>query len=267
MLLDLYSFIVNNPLLFFLLIAFPSGLVGAVFVTRYYYRKGIKEKIPRYALKTSNLVADLSSKIPNLNISYGTSPIRNLTVAKIAFWNEGNATITKEDMAIPFKVTAKPNIAILSAGFIGDRTKENDFGLPVQSGIKGTVQLDFKYLDQNDGALFKVIYEGKSQDDLTIEGKVIGAALPRRWVQRTELSNTAFGIWMALMILSFLAVALYSTTLFSKTGVGVILIFVFFAVFVGVTGLGRKLAEAYDQRYSEGGKLPKNLSAFKNEDY
>jgi hypothetical protein len=46
------------------------------------------------------LIKDFSKKLVNLEVLYSGSKVENLTVSKVALWNDGNETIRQEDIAL-----------------------------------------------------------------------------------------------------------------------------------------------------------------------
>ena len=86
----------NNPLLnaFSLFLA----ILGIIFTT-YFYFKSKKIRIPIYILRTVNLVRENVQKIDTVNILYAGNKVDNLSITKIAFWNDGKETINNSDVA------------------------------------------------------------------------------------------------------------------------------------------------------------------------
>ena len=55
--------------------------------------------MPIYILRTVNLVRENVQKIDTVNILYAGNKVNNLSITKIAFWNDGKETINNSDVA------------------------------------------------------------------------------------------------------------------------------------------------------------------------
>src|SRR5438093_359171 len=86
----------------------------------YTYLESRKEKEPRYAMTSTNLVGHLPSRYQSLRILYEGKPISNFTVTKLAFWNSGKETIRDADIpdTDPLRIRSKAGCEILGASLI-----------------------------------------------------------------------------------------------------------------------------------------------------
>lgn len=155
--------------------SFLLAIVGLVLAIGFYL-KSRRLKIPCYATRSINLVEGLVNRFESLDIRYGGSPIENLTVTKLAFWNSGKETINNADIpsAVPILITAKDDNELLDAKVIYASNPANQFSLRVYDEHR-SVSLEFDYLDQNEGALIQIIHTGTLDDHIEITGTIKGA--------------------------------------------------------------------------------------------
>lgn len=150
------------------------GLLGIVlgFVL---YLKSRRIKKHRYAIQSTNLVKNYVSRLDGVEITYHQKKISNLTVTKIAIWNDGNETIDRNDVASsdPVTIRIKKDYQILDASIIHSTDKTNGFKLLAKEN--GLIQISFDYIDHFQGIIVQILHDGRSSHDLTIEGTIKGA--------------------------------------------------------------------------------------------
>lgn len=156
---------------------FTIAIIG-IFLAIFFYIKSNKVKLPYYAISSHNIVRDLVSSIDLLKVLYDRERIENLTATKIAFWNAGNDTIKREDISVPLTVTVKKG-HILKAQKLHEVEEENGFSIPI-SKDKSHINLDFNYLEKNQGVIIQLLHTGKSDQDILIKGHIMGFGIPKR---------------------------------------------------------------------------------------
>ena len=156
------------------LIGLIGLLVGAIGV--WIALKGIKRKLPRYSIRSMNLIEDRISSIDSLQMRYGGEAIRNLTVSEITFWNAGRDTIQHDDIpeADPPRITVVGEARILRAVVL-ERSSEANQAMLQLLPDQQTVRIVFDYLDQNEGIVIQVLHTGLSEEDLEFNGSIKGA--------------------------------------------------------------------------------------------
>lgn len=176
------------------------GIVG-IFLAIFFYFKGKKNRIPIFSIRSYNLVNELSGKIQKLEVLYSGKKINNLTISKIAFWNDGHETIKTQDIAPadPIKILIDDKFEIFEAEIL--ETKEaNNFEL-IDLDNKSKI-ISFDFLAHNEGAILKVIHSGKSSEDISIVGTIIGSNRPKEF-------NSKFFIKFPLMNRKFFIVGYF----------------------------------------------------------
>jgi hypothetical protein len=162
------------------LVGLTVGLLGLI--TGYiFYRKGKRERAPRYALRSKTIVTDIDN-IPGLTVHYTGhgKPIANFTITHIVFWNAGNDTIKKQDVvkSDPVAVTAREGFTILAADVVQFNNPANNFAI-TSNREKTRATLTFDYVDLNEGVLLQVFHSGSKGDEVRLTGKIMGAGPPR----------------------------------------------------------------------------------------
>ncbi len=156
-----------------------SGIVtGYIF-----YRKGLRVREPTISIKTNNLIQDHVSQIDGLEILYKGQLVRNLSVSKIIFWNNGSETIDKEDIvqANPLRIVGKDGVSILDAKIVAENNKASLFTCYLDD--EGKLRITFDYLDKDHGAVIQLTHTGLSSKDLVVEGQIKGVKV----IKWTEL--------------------------------------------------------------------------------
>lgn len=74
------------------------AIIG-ILLTIYFAAKSRRKKEPKYLMRTISLISSNIKKIKFLNILYKKLEIENLSVTKLAFWNNGKETIRSSDVA------------------------------------------------------------------------------------------------------------------------------------------------------------------------
>jgi hypothetical protein len=150
-------------------------LIGAI-VSYYFYRKSIREKKPCWAISSNNLIKGFGSKIENLQIKFQNTPVEDLTISKLLFWNNGAETILRDDLKTisPLRIVSQTNSTVLDAKLIEENNISSQLNVELDQQ-ENIALLDFDYLDEGHGGIFQIIHTGTSSNDLSITGDIIGA--------------------------------------------------------------------------------------------
>jgi hypothetical protein len=157
------------------------GIIAAIII----WQLSIKNKKPVYTIKSFTIIHDFKSAMPNLSIKYKNTEVKNLTISKLAFWNEGRETINKEDIskADPLKIKSINDVTILDKHIIFSTEKANMFKI-IDIEDPKEFSFDFDFVDKNDAAIIQIIHTGISSDDIFLTGKIKGVKkIPKRNLQ------------------------------------------------------------------------------------
>lgn len=162
----------TNPWL--VIISFIISLLGIVLAIIFYF-KSKRLKKPRLESKSINLLRESAEKIDGLKITYLSENIPNITITKLAIWNEGNETVNGSDIAQahPLAIIAENDVKILEAKIIYTKNESNEINIQeIESGKK--LNVTFDYLDFEDGAVIQILHTGNSSEDIKFEGTIKG---------------------------------------------------------------------------------------------
>lgn len=198
------------------------ALIGIVLTLKY-------RKIRRisYAIAGVNLFQDISNKQDGLEVSYRGKLTENVTRTTIILWNSGNTTIKSDDIAKSnvLKIVAKKGVAILDCRVIQTNEPTNQFNIeePVfnpknfkwsgesnddfNNDFTDSRYIKFDFIDRNEGCVIQIIHNGKSLQDISIQGKIQGGK-----IKKNKLIVQEPGIRVVLF--SFLSVTI-SLTVFA----------------------------------------------------
>lgn len=167
---NILSLFENNPILN--VATLILAIVGIVF-TVYFYFRSRKVKAPIYITKTTSLVKESINKVESVQILYANNKIANLSVTKIAFWNDGKDTINNTDVAKNdiLKIVINPNFDILEAKILYNKNKSNDFQL-ILSEDRKYITINFDFFDFEEGIVLQLFHTANSGEDITVTGTI-----------------------------------------------------------------------------------------------
>lgn len=175
----------------FNMITLILALIG-IFLTIYFAVKSRRKKEPICLMRTISLISSNVKKIERLNILYRKIEIENLSVTKLAFWNNGKETIRSSDIAPknPIQITIKSDFRILSCDIIYQKNESNGFVLKLSADKKNII-VSFDYVDYLEGIVMQIYHTGNSSSDLVIDGHVMSYG-------RLSRNNRKLPFWLNL---------------------------------------------------------------------
>jgi len=178
------------------IVSLVFGAVGVYLTVRSWKRKN-----PTYLLRSNNIFCGLEHAIPKVEVKFAGygSPIKALTVTKIAFWNAGTETINKQDVVKdnPPALRASAGIVILAVDIVA-RTKAYNRVECTVNRERTEATITFDYLDHNEGALFQVFHSGTGNEDIRLDGTIRGAAPMKRRSLETSPPKRQLSRWLAI---------------------------------------------------------------------
>lgn len=180
-LLDYFN---GNPVLN--VVSLALAILGIVF-TIYFYFKSKKNRNPTYVVRTINLVKENVKKIDTVAILYAGEKVKNLSISKIALWNEGKETISSVDVALnnTIKIKIKDEFEFLDSEILFQKNSANDFKIQLSEDNK-SISIFFDYFDFEEGLVMQIFHTGNSSDDIFIDGKIKSV----KKISRREHSNS-----------------------------------------------------------------------------
>lgn len=129
-----------------------------------------KQKRPVWAYETTRMIGLGNGVPPELELTFNGQPIRDACQTILIFFNKGNKTIRKDDVAKKVVVNFE-GAEILRKPIVRVRSKESIRFSAESSG--NSVILSFLYLDHNDGAVIDVLHT--KTENITCSGDIMGA--------------------------------------------------------------------------------------------
>ena len=198
---------------------------------------------------------------------YGGTSIQNLTVSKVAFWNDGREIINKSDIvdSDPLRIEAVGTCDILDASVIKETNKINQFS--IEKVDNKSVRILFDFLDKKgQGGAVQVIHTGTQSADIKIDGSVKGASKPvpsypssmfERFLDRLLSSSRAQpskpqpakSRRLTAIVLFLAALVMFFPVAFSQGSVGEKIfgiVFLLFYVYFGYTLVRRRVPKGLE---------------------
>jgi len=174
--------ITSNPWFSLTSLAVTTASLVVAFI---FYRKSRREKTPCYSVTRQSVIENRTPLLPGLSVQFNGVVQEVITVAKVAFWNHGTGTITRQDIAEakPLAIVVDEGVDVLNATVLKrtDSANQVQIGEPQKQPTGLTiVPLGFDFLDRGDGALVQVVHNGEERTRVWVEGRIKGACDPMR---------------------------------------------------------------------------------------
>ena len=152
---------------------FVLAIVGLI-LSFYFYHKAKRDKSPVFVKRTFKLIQQNVIKLENLEIKYEGRIVENLSLTKLAFWNYGREALRKDDIALndPLLISSSGKTIIYDVE-ISYQNKVNSFS--VDKMDDHCVNLNFDFLNHNDGVVLDIYHSGNDGSDILLTGTLIGA--------------------------------------------------------------------------------------------
>jgi hypothetical protein len=156
------------------------GLLG-IASGYYFYVASLQERIPTALVDpTRTVIVDSSAPgSSEVSILYKGKPVgpKNVTAARIYFWNAGKLSIRPQDIYQGVRFSFPTGIDILDANVLKASREIVKPKVQVDRDTPSAVELTFNVLEQNDGIAVQIIYTGPRDAFITPEGLI--ADVPR----------------------------------------------------------------------------------------
>lgn len=162
-------------------LGFLVGLLSII-IAIILFMIGRHTKEPIYAIQSTNLIQDFTSRFEALEIKYAGKQISNFTSTKVVFWNNGKDTINGADIvsAEPLIIRVKDGYKILDSNVLHPKKEYNPNQFSIKPSEDGShVLIQFDYLDKGQGGVIQLLHTGESSDDVEVCGTIKGAGKPK----------------------------------------------------------------------------------------
>lgn len=229
----------SNPLI---------GIIGSIastlglFLAIYFYLDTKESPRLIYYVHPVKAILVKSGQASRLTTTFDGKPIEgDVTTAQVAIWNDGKRAIKRENILKPIVLYLESGARILEATI--RKASRDVIHLEIDSSEfqQGRVPVSWNILEQNDGGIIQITYEGNTNALISIDGVVEG----QRDIERLETSekiatpeeqyNSAISrnrtsMWLGLilgLLMLFVAVLSYISR-FSKWWVSFLMVLIAF---------------------------------------
>jgi len=134
--------------------------------------------------KTSVVKSGQSS---DLHVLYkGQNVSTDVTALQVAVWNNGRESIRAENILTPITLITSPRVPILEAQVKQVNRIVSQIGVDTGRIANGSVNLTWRILEHNDGALLQLIVAGPSSVTVQAEGVIEGQEKIKAYEKRSE---------------------------------------------------------------------------------
>lgn len=215
----------QNP---WLNVVFILLTLSSIFFSFWFYFKSKKSKKPTYALRTFNLIKEKINKIDSVEIQYHNYKIDNLSITKIAIWNNGRETISSIDIAQndPFLINIEEGFSLLDCDILYEKNKANGFSLNKRDA--NNIEIKFDYFDFNEGIIIQLYHTATEEEKISVKGSFKGTkSIERNSSSKNILPDTFYKVLKNGSIKPRLMKRIVGVITFLVPLVMMILIFVF----------------------------------------
>jgi hypothetical protein len=146
------------------------------------YHKFVTTRVrkPRFAFLNRNIVRNQVGQFPAIQMLHNGNAIPDLTASRFAFWNAGRETIRRADLVAgePLMIRLSANNSILECSIVQSPVHANNFAIAIAPDQRSVV-VSFDYLDFNEGVVLQILHTGRTDEDIKLSGRVMGAGIPR----------------------------------------------------------------------------------------
>lgn len=184
-----------------------AGILAGVLTSYYFYLKARERADPRYLLQFEPLVGSSSGAMKDVSLLFKGVEAADLNRCILVLWNRGAKVITHDAIAENDKIIVHlpDGSAALGAGV--SWSSRAAVGLSA-SCVGSCVTIDFDFLDENDGGIIEILYQGDRKTPPTLTGSIMGApkgirsSLGTLPIEDIEAGEGDTRIWRGWMVLA-----------------------------------------------------------------
>ncbi|MDP3296694.1 MAG: hypothetical protein Q8N09_03740 [Thermodesulfovibrionia bacterium] len=188
-----------------------------------------KEMEPKYAVKESGLLAQLSNEEPKLKIIWDEIQVQNVRSADIAIWNAGSMYIGSKNISEtdPIRIVVPKEINILNYKVVNTSRPNLVFGLSLINDKSSDREIQINIigdeaLEKEDGLLIRIVYSGADVNEFSVIGRIKGAKSGFKKVNWWDIAPKEFPLPLVytilvlsilFLVLGFIVASLYAKKL------------------------------------------------------
>lgn len=192
--------------LFWCIIGIVGGAIASLFISSFFYFKGLTKKRLIYDIKTFSIISNKINQIKGLEVKYDSTEIENLSSSTIIIKNIGNSVVKEQDLAPlrPISVSTSGQFLKSKNEYIESHpinTMPNYNLLFIKDNY---IKFKFDYIPKKAIITFSLFHTGDIHfDGELIEGEIITPTENQKMQKRKYILLAAF-IYIVLMFISFL---------------------------------------------------------------
>jgi hypothetical protein len=150
------------------------GVIG-ILIGFFSYLHSIERREPIFKIDPSRIRILYSNNISRAAIKVfkidGQEVRSDLSILKIYFWNKGKKSIRPEDVLSPLIISMPDSLTnILDARLVKLSRPITGVELNFSDSLKKSIEIKFNILEKNDGGIINLLYEGKYDSPLLVNG-------------------------------------------------------------------------------------------------
>lgn len=172
----LVEFVAAHP--YFTVIAGAASILSFFTGFWFYYASQQRPRLVYWVNPTRALVVD-KSQAGELRVFHGDREIQgDISIATVFVWNAGNAPIRREAVLQELRLQISPPRSILVARLSQTARPACQLAVIPSKDNQGSVALAFRILEEGDGGVVQIQYEGSGKDQVALVGAVEGQRAP-----------------------------------------------------------------------------------------
>jgi len=155
-----------------------GGILIGILVSHVYYRKGLKEKIPRYFVDSYFLLDQKQPTPKGLTIQFNGIQLSQVTISKVCIWNAGREAIRHSDVPSGGLQIIPPigaQVLAVDVARVSDAACRPTISISSVPSGQNVAELEFEYLDRNDAVVAEIVHTGGRDGEMVVQGKIIGS--------------------------------------------------------------------------------------------
>jgi len=154
-----------------------GAAIGLGILSVYLLIKRIKKKKPIWGLKTRNIFGLGNNASPEVTLFFQSTKVDDVYQTKFVFFNRGNDIIREDDVTDNITIYFKGGKLLQEPSIIPTKDELRFTQKVKAKGKDSMVQLSFRYLDHNDGAVVDMLHT--KYEEITWSGNIMGCEIGR----------------------------------------------------------------------------------------
>jgi hypothetical protein len=177
-----------------------SWIITGISISMAFYFYAGTRNFPQlsYTIKPVRGIVVRAERSSNMTVRYNDKIVTtDITAAQVVLWNEGQRPIKKAEVRKPIVIFTENNAPILEASIKKSSREITKLALDEDDIPNGRVNVTWDILEQNDGGTIQIVYEGKPDLNIFVDGVVEGQKqitrieAPEGAIYRKEFDRTS----------------------------------------------------------------------------